>query len=236
MAQLKSEFISTAAHELRTPLTVMLGFADLLLDNEEIPEEERREYLQIISSKSESLSGIVDDLLDLSRIESGRLITLDRKLVSLDDTLQTLVDQYRDSCPHHQFITTLNDLETALFIDQNKIAQVVENLLSNAVKYSPDGGDIDIRTERTIDGFRLTISDQGIGMTPAQRERVFDKFYRVDGTNTAVGGLGLGMSIVKNIIETHGGTIWIESTLGHGTSAHILLPVPEQDANLSGES
>lgn len=233
MAQLKSEFISTAAHELRTPLTVMLGFSDLLLDNDNIDADAQREYLKIISTKSESLATIVDDLLDLSRIESGRLITLDRSMITLHETLQPLIDQYRDSCPHHQFITTLNDLDTELFIDQNKMGQVMENLLSNAVKYSPDGGLIDIRSERTIDGFRLTISDQGIGMTPAQLERVFDKFYRVDATNTAVGGLGLGMSIVRNIIETHGGNIWVESNMGRGTSAHILLPVSsQQDINV----
>jgi len=224
MTRLKSEFISTAAHELRTPLTAMLGFSDLLLESDDIPEETRREYLQIISTKSENLAAIVDDLLDLSRIESGRLITLDQKMVSLQPTLQLLIDQYRDSSPRHHFITRLDGIETPLFIDQNKLAQVIENLLSNAIKYSPAGGAITVTTELEREHFLLSVADQGIGMTPAQLERIFDKFYRVDGTNTAVGGLGLGMSIARNIIEAHNGEIWVESTIGKGTTSYIRLP------------
>ncbi|WP_321532713.1 ATP-binding protein [uncultured Desulfuromonas sp.] len=227
MAQLKSEFISTAAHELRTPLTAMLGFSDLLLESPDISEKERREYLQIISSKSESLAAIVDDLLDLSRIESGRLITLDQKPTPLHSTLVGLIEQYRDSCPDHQFITHLNDSDRVLFIDENKMAQVIENLLSNAVKYSPEGGNIVIETRQGPDGFLLTIADQGIGMTPAQVERIFNKFYRVDGTNTAVGGLGLGMSIAKHIVEAHHGEIWVESTFHQGTTSYVRLPLPD---------
>ncbi|EAT17258.1 PAS domain-containing protein [Desulfuromonas acetoxidans] len=227
MARLKSEFISTAAHELRTPLTAMLGFSDLLLESPDISAEERREYLQIISSKSESLAAIVDDLLDLSRIESGRLITLDQKQIPLQQTLVGLIEQYRDSCPDHQFITHLNDIDSMLYIDENKMAQVIENLLSNAVKYSPEGGNISIETRREPDGFLLTIADQGIGMTPAQVERIFNKFYRVDGTNTAVGGLGLGMSIAKHIVEAHQGEIWVESTINQGTTSYVRLPLSD---------
>ncbi len=226
MARLKSEFISTAAHELRTPLTAMLGFSDLLLESPDISEEERREYLQIISNKSERLAAIVDDLLDLSRIESGRLITLDQKLASLQQTLVPLIEQYRDSCLAHQFITRLNDMDTQLLIDENKMAQVIENLLSNAVKYSPQGGTIAIETRQDPDGFLLSIADEGIGMTPAQVERIFNKFYRVDGTNTAVGGLGLGMSIAKHIVEAHHGEIWVESTIDQGTTSYVRLPLP----------
>nr|WP_320049552.1 ATP-binding protein [uncultured Desulfuromonas sp.] len=229
MARLKSEFISTAAHELRTPLTAMLGFSDLLLESESIPPEEQREYLQIISTKTESLAAIVDDLLDLSRIESGRLITLDQKLISLEETLVMMVDQYRESCPNHHFDSSLDDIETLLFIDQNKMVQVIENLLSNAVKYSPKGGTIRIQSHKETNSFLLSVSDEGIGMTPAQVERIFDKFYRVDGTNTAVGGLGLGMSIAKNIIEAHHGEIWVESNIGQGTTSYIRLPLGESD-------
>ncbi|MCA1796207.1 MAG: PAS domain-containing protein [Geobacteraceae bacterium] len=227
MTRLKSEFISTAAHELRTPLTAMLGFSDLLLESQDIPEQERREYLQIISSKTESLAAIVDDMLDLSRIESGRLINLDQKYVSLKQTLGFLIGQYRDSSNGHHFVFRLNDIDTPLMIDENKMAQVIENLLSNAVKYSPQGGTVIIETHTEPHGFFLSISDEGIGMTPAQIEHIFDKFYRVDGTNTAVKGLGLGMSIAKHIVEAHHGEIWVESALGQGTTAHVRLPLPE---------
>ncbi|MFO7830347.1 MAG: ATP-binding protein [Desulfuromonadaceae bacterium] len=227
MAQLKSEFISTAAHELRTPLASMLGFSDLLLESQNLSEQERRDYLQIISNKTESLAAIVDDMLDLSRIEAGRLITLDQEYVSLTQTLDFLIGQYRDSSRAHHFVCQLKDIETPLLIDVNKMAQVIENLLSNAVKYSPQGGTISIETHTDTKSFFLTISDEGIGMTPAQLEHVFDKFYRVDGTDTAVRGLGLGMSIAKNIVEAHQGDIQVESTLGQGTVTHVRLPVPD---------
>lgn len=227
MARLKSEFISTAAHELRTPLTAIMGFAELLLLNDNLPAKSQHEYLNIITDKSEALSTIVDELLDLSRIEAGRIITLDLQQHPLHTVVQPFINQYRDSCPTHRIVTDFNDLETSLCIDKNKLTQAIENILSNAIKYSPKGGTITIKTHKTATNFIVTVSDQGIGMTPAQLERIFDKFYRVDSSNTAVGGLGIGLSIVKNIIESHHGTIRVDSELGVGSSVHIILPLPK---------
>lgn len=225
MERLKSEFISTAAHELRTPLTAIMGFAELLLLNDNLPAKSQHEYLNIITEKSEALATIVDELLDLSRIEAGRIITLDRQQHTLDTVVQPFINQYRDSCPTHQIVTDFNDLETNLYIDKNKLTQAIENILSNAIKYSPKGGTITIKTHKTATNFIITVSDQGIGMTAAQLERIFDKFYRVDSSNTAVGGLGIGLSIVKNIIESHHGTIQVNSELGVGSSVDITLPL-----------
>ena len=112
-----------------------------------------------------------------------------------------------------------------LFIDPGKIGQVLENLLSNAVKFSPAGGIIRVSGYRTDGEYEVTVADEGIGMEPEQAARIFDKFYRADASNTAVSGLGLGMSMVKSIVETHGGRIWVESRPGRGTEVHFTLPV-----------
>lgn len=226
MDRMKSEFISTAAHELRTPLAAILGFTELLLQGD-FDSAQQREFLSIIEGRAETLTQIVDDLLDLSRIESGRLMALDRSLCTLDAIVIPLVAQYRLATSLHQFETVLSADEGELWIDRGKIGQVMENLLSNAVKYSPDGGIIRVTGRSCQGNYEVTVSDQGIGMTPLQMERVFDKFYRADTGNTAIGGLGLGMAIARNIVEAHGGKIWVESTLGQGTQAHFSLPMAE---------
>lgn len=226
MDRMKSEFISTAAHELRTPLAAILGFTELLLQGN-FDSTQQREFLTIIEGRAETLTQIVDDLLDLSRIESGRLMALDRSLCTLDAIVIPLVAQYRLAASQHQFETVLSADEEDLWIDRGKIGQVMENLLSNAVKYSPDGGIIRVTGRSCQGNYEVTVSDQGIGMTPLQMERVFDKFYRADTGNTAIGGLGLGMAIARNIVEAHGGKIWVESTLGKGTQAHFTLPMAE---------
>lgn len=224
MDRMKSEFISTAAHELRTPLAAILGFTELLLQGD-FDSAQQREFLTIIEERAETLTQIVDDLLDLSRIESGRLMALDRSLCTLDAIVIPLVAQYRLAASQHQFETVLDADGGELWVDRGKISQVMENLLSNAVKYSPAGGIIRV-TSRSCQGTAtVTVSDQGIGMTPLQMERVFDKFYRADAGNTAIGGLGLGMAIARNIIEAHGGKIWVESTPGRGTQVHFTLPM-----------
>lgn len=224
MDRIKSEFISTAAHELRTPLTIILGFAELMLDRE-FPPEEEREFLQTIVNKAEGLSNLVNELLDLSRMESGGMIALQRTPCVMDDILLPLLEQYRTIYPSHQFTATFPEGTHEMSADSGKITQVLENLLSNAVKYSPGGGAIRMTAEMIDNFYQLTVSDKGIGMTPQQVERVFDKFYRADYANTAVGGLGLGMAIARNIIEAHGGTIRVESELGKGTNVTFTLPL-----------
>jgi signal transduction histidine kinase len=112
-------------------------------------------------------------------------------------------------------------------VDEGKIVQVIENILSNGVKYSPSGGPITVRGKISGNGYLLSVIDRGIGMTPEQSARVFDKFYRADSSNTAVGGTGLGMHIVKYFVEAHGGTIAVESAPGSGTAVHVTLPLYE---------
>ncbi len=225
MDRMKSEFVSTAAHELRTPLTVILGFAELLLMKLDFSQEQKEEFLQTIVLKAEGLSILVTELLDLSRMESGGMIALNRVPCSLDDILLPLVDQYRKIYPGYDFKTEMPSKKVELVVDPGKMDQVIENLLSNAVKYSPGGGQVDLKVDCDTDTCRVSVTDRGIGMSPSQVAKVFDKFYRVDFANTAIGGLGLGMAIVHNIIEAHGGTIRVDSALGKGTTVTFNLPL-----------
>lgn len=229
LEQIKSEFISTAAHELTSPLTSILGYSELLLDREltdRFSPDQKRDFLEEILSRSESLSKIVDDLLNISRIESGQPIPLDIQPVAMEPLLKKTIDNFMLINNGHTFEVLLpqRDDQPAL-VDHDRIQQVFENLISNAVKYSPKASTIKIECSFEENFYKVQITDQGIGMSEQQLEKVFDKFYRCDSSNTAVGGLGLGMSIVQQIVDSHHGNIEITSELGKGTRVTLRLPL-----------
>jgi|GEM_PF-2573167 len=225
--RMKNEFISTAAHELRTPLTAVMGYTELLLHPEEfnvIEPKEQNRVLTTIYEKACRLEGIVADLLDLSRVHSGCLIALSRASCDINSLLCRAVGGYQ----YRQDFTVALELdseEVVLWADEKKLEQVMDNLLSNAVKFSSESCQVFVRGHRDDDVYVIEVEDHGIGMTPKQVERVFDKFYRVDSSDTAPGGLGLGMSIVKNIVEAHSGTIEVQSVPGQGTCITVRLPI-----------
>jgi PAS domain S-box-containing protein len=222
--RMKTEFISTAAHELRTPMTSILGFAELLLGRTDLDEAQQRELLGIIHEKTYLLSQIVNDLLDMSRIEAGRGISLQCTLCDVNQVLGGWVRGLRQEDPRHRVLVKLPEQPVMLMIDRGKIIQVLENLFSNASKFSSPGKRIWL-TGRLMGGaFHVSVRDEGIGMTEQQVARVFDKFYRADMSNTGRPGLGLGMSIVKNIVEAHGGRIQVNSEVGEGTEVGFFLP------------
>lgn len=225
LEQMKSEFVSTAAHELRTPLTSILGFAELLLDTQAFTSSERGEFVTLIHDKAEKLSELIDELLDISRIEAGREIYLSLQTLPLGPLVETSLDFFRHSFPSHQFRLHLPSLPVFVYADQRRIGQVFDNLLSNAVKYSPEGGTITVRIEPGEEECTIFIRDEGIGMSTEQVSRIFDKFYRADASNTAVQGVGLGMTIVKELIESHGSEIMVQSTPGQGTTISFTLPM-----------
>ncbi|MEZ4600434.1 MAG: AAA family ATPase [Syntrophotaleaceae bacterium] len=229
--RLKNEFISTAAHELRTPLTIVMGYLELVMNREEpVSDEDRRNYLEIAYRHSEALAKIVEDLLDLSRVHAGRLISLNRSRQDLAALLERSASTWRGLSPRHDFTLHLPRTPIELSLDPDKIYQVLDNLVSNAVKFSPRGGKIRMKGEFLEGIFQVTVEDEGIGMHPEQVAHIFDKFYRADASDTAaVRGLGLGMSIVKQIVEGHGGRIWVESEVGRGTRVHFALPTDEGD-------
>lgn len=229
MDRMKSEFISTAAHELRTPLATILGYTELLSTPDkfgQFPPEKRTEFLAEIYQKGEKLSAIIDEMLDIGRIESGHPITLDRQPHPPGEVLGKVIRHFELQCPRHEFaLDWCGEQPPRVRCDLTRINQVLENLLTNAVKYSPQGGTIVIRSEVAGTDWVVSVIDQGIGMTPEQAERIFDKFYRADSSNTAIGGLGLGMSIARQIVELHRGRIWVKSEEGKGTTASFSLPL-----------
>ncbi|HAD03296.1 MAG: hypothetical protein A2091_10305 [Desulfuromonadales bacterium GWD2_61_12] len=225
----KDDFISTAAHELRTPLTSMIGYADLLredLEHGRFTPEEKSEFTRTICAKGEVLSRIIDDLLDISRIQRGMPLPLHCQPEDPAVLVGQTVRQFEMTSPQHRFLLDLAEvLPAVISCDRDRVTQVLENLLSNAVKYSPPGKIITTSVAVDGDKVRITVSDEGIGMTPEQLDHVFEKFYRADTTDTAVGGLGLGMNIARQIVESHGGAIQVTSTPGVGTRASFTLPV-----------
>lgn len=223
--RMKSDFVATAAHEFRTPLAAILGFTELLLEPEARSKAERSEFLHLIHEKSEALARMVNNLLDISRIESGEELPLSRSSNPLSVLIGHVLPLFEKYHTRHTFEVQLPEPPVMLDVDADTVEQVFENIIGNAVKYSPQGGTVRIAA-LIEDGFcRIAISDQGIGMSPQEAARVFDKFYRVDSSNTAVRGTGLGMTIVQHIIETHGGKIWIESCKGKGTTVYFTLPL-----------
>ncbi len=228
--QLKSEFISTAAHELNTPLATIMGYVDLLRHSQEFgpfPEKQSREFLDIIVGKVDMLSRIVNDLLDIGKIEGGYRLNVEKKPTALRNLLAGVISDFERQSPRHLFTLTVDDAAPEMMtVDEGRVVQMLENLLGNAVKYSPDGGTVALNVSTKSDHIQIAISDCGIGMTTAELERIFEKFYRADISDTSVRGLGLGMSIVREIIEAHDGEIRIESVLGEGTRVELSLPLP----------
>jgi len=223
--RMKSEFITTAVHELSTPLTAIFGFSEFLLDNPELGETEKQEFLTIINEKADFLSGLVGELLDISRIESGKPLALQKEPYSVQELFERPIQHLHQLSAEHQISIELDSPEVELLADKEKIWQVMENLCSNAVKYSPVGGEVKITGQASEKNYRVTVSDQGIGLTKDQTSKVFEKFYRCNQTDTSVGGTGLGLTIVKHIVESHDGQIWIDSELGQGTEVHLVLPL-----------
>jgi|GEM_PF-2367985 len=225
---MRKEFISTAAHELRTPLSVLIGYCELLTDPEmagKFSSQRRQDALAMIKEKGLVLDQIIDDLLDINRIEAGLKFGLKFETVNPNLLLKKAFEEIKIKAPRREVTCQIPEgVDPHLVCDGQRIMQVIENLLSNALKYSSEGGVITLAGTDYDDGYEISVTDDGIGMTPDQIERIFDKFYRVDSSNTAVGGLGLGMNIVKEIVDAHHGSITIESNLGQGTCVKVRLP------------
>lgn len=224
--RLKNEFVSTAAHKMRTPLTSIQGFAELLLLRNDIGDDERQKYLNYINQKAVNLSGIISDLIDIERIESGASFRLKKMLCQIDCIIKDIVELFSAANKTHRFETHFAEQAVQLNIDKNKIIQMLKNLIKNAVRYTPDGGRIRISGQVRHEQYEITVEDRGIGMTPEETAKIFDKFFRADATTTAIEGTGLGMSIVKYIVKAHKGDITVQSKYGEGTQVAVTLPMP----------
>lgn len=221
--QLKNDFISIASHELCTPVSVITGYAEILLD--EVESEQQKEYLEVILKKTETLGRIIDDLGVVNRLESGESLQIKKAENDLLKTVKDVCKVYQLRFPDKQIHLESPETPLNLLFDEVRIRQVLDNLLSNAVKYSNDIHDaIDLSVVDQEEHVLIRIADQGIGMSKDELKLIYDKFFRAKNERPFVGGLGLGMAIVKNIIESHNGTIDIISQRNVGMTVTVALP------------
>lgn len=226
-AQIKDEFISMAGHELRTPLTAIQGYAELLLRHLDLDAETRQHSLATIFEKAQELSQITDDLLDLSRLETAPNPHQRKTVVEAKNLVERVTQKVLRKIPRHRLDKRLPEFPIRLFVDESRMERALEHLLENAVKFSSPHGLITLCGRQEGGDFFFQIEDEGIGMSPEQVDKAFDKFYRADSSDSAIPGLGLGLSVAKKIVEEHGGRIWLESTPGKGTRVLFSIPFAE---------
>lgn len=234
LSRLKSEFISIASHELRTPMTSILGFSELLLTRSP-SDAPNRFMMAVIHDEALRLSGLVDNLLDSSRIETGRM-TVELEPVDLVTLLLPLVKTLGGPAPNHTLMVEMAPDVRWVMADPGRLQQILTNLIDNAIKYSPNGGRVVIATRlhRPTNEVVISVSDQGIGIPPDHLERIFDRFQRVDSSETrTIRGTGLGLYIARHLVELHGGKMRVESEVGRGsTFSFTLRPAePVQQGN-----
>ena len=225
----KSEFLSIVSHEFRTALTGIQGFSELIRDGGLEPDEVRA-YGGYIFNDAERVNRLIGDMLDLDRMESGRM-TMRTMDVDINDILMEAISRTAPSAVTVEFKSDLDPRLPIVAGDRDRLIQVVGNLVNNAVKYSPEGGTITLSSR--VDGrFALvSVTDTGIGIPQEEIGHVFERFRRVrSGAAQSIPGTGLGLTIVKQIVELHGGKIWVESAVGHGSSFHFTIPLAPEGA------
>jgi signal transduction histidine kinase/DNA-binding response OmpR family regulator len=226
-SQHKSEFLASMSHELRTPLNAVIGFSEVLLERMFGDLNERQEdYLRDILSSGRHLLALLNDVLDLSKVEAGHM-ELDPTEFAVAETVDYALSMVRERAAAHG-ITLSRDLGPGVDLvraDELRVKQVLLNLLSNAVKFTPDGGRVQVRARTTATHLEITVSDTGMGIDPADRQRIFDSFQQGGRAARQVEGTGLGLTLTKRIVELHGGHLWLASEVGHGSTFGFTLPL-----------
>lgn len=225
--RMKSAFVATVSHELRTPLTAIKGFISTLLADDSFPEEDRREFYVIIDHECDRLTRLINDLLNIARIEAGESLKPHYTEVDLKRLAQKVVMIQQQASNRHQLILEAPEEFPNIIADEDKIDQVLTNLISNAIKYSPDGGQVRVRLQASDDKVHISVEDQGIGIPKEHLPKIFDRFHRVHTEdNRKIYGTGLGLYLVKHLVEQiHLGRVWAESEVGVGSTFHVELPM-----------
>lgn len=228
----KDEFISIASHELKTPMTSVKGYIQLLersIEKNDIETTKAR--LSKVQNQIEKLNTLIADLLDISKIESGKL-KLNKKYFQFDVLIEHVLEILQQSHPDVKFVKK-GSFEGEIYGDDIRIEQVILNFMTNALKYAPDSNEIHIKSRREGDQAYFSVKDFGIGMTEENIDKVFNKFYRIEETSERFQGLGIGLYICKEIIELHHGEIGVHSQPGEGSEFYFTLPLnPEKEENI----
>jgi signal transduction histidine kinase len=228
LEQQKDEFIAVASHELKTPVTSIKGYADILQDRfEKANETENTRLMQRLNKQVDRLATFIKDLLDTTKIVEGKL-PLDITRFDLNELIAERVDELKRLSAKHDIVFRQRSDRGEIAADKERIEQVLTNLIINAIKYSPDGGDITIKTEDTKYALKVSVQDKGIGIPEEMQPKVFDRFFRVGRPHAeSFSGMGLGLYISAGIIQRHGGTINVESKPGKGSTFYFIIPYQE---------
>lgn len=226
LEQAKSDFVSTVSHELRTPLTSIKAYtATLRRKDVDFDEETRQEFLRVVEEETDRLTRLISDLLDMSKIESGRM-ELNKREFDLAELVRIVCEKLRSQADKHRISIHLESRSLPVYADADKIEQVLVNLIDNAIKYSPQGGDVEVTLKVHRREAELVVTDHGVGIPEEHLPHIFEKFHRVDNRATReIYGTGLGLFVSKSIVEAHDGAIWAESVLGEGSTFHFTLPL-----------
>jgi len=222
--QIRIDFVANVSHELRTPLTAIKGYADTLIEDIEQSRAPQKEFLEVIARNTDRLMNLINDLLDISSLESTDI--LHKATISTEDLTQRVVSQMGGAFEAKNQTVDVEARAKLLFADPRRVEQVVTNLVDNASKYTPKGGKVHIAwvSEDKNDVY-LKVSDSGPGIPPEHHSRLFERFYRVDKARSReLGGTGLGLAIVKHIMQRHEGSVWVESKPGSGSTFICKFP------------
>ncbi len=224
--RMKSAFVATVSHELRTPLTSIKGFISTLLQDDTFPEEERREFYTIIDHECDRLTRLINDLLNISRIEAGESLKPNYTLVDLKQLAKKVLMIQKQTTEIHELVLDAPDEFPEIVGDEDKLDQILTNLVNNAIKYSPEGGRVTVHLKVEDQSVLIGVEDQGIGIPKEHLSKVFERFHRVHTEdNRKIYGTGLGLYLVKYLVEKiHFGEIWVESEVGKGSTFWVRLP------------
>ncbi len=236
--RMKTEFVAIAAHELRTPMTPIKGFISMLAQDEfdSFSFEERKEYYDIIEQNVDRLNRLINDLLNVTRIERGIALQLFWEDVDLTALAESVFEVQRGMTNTDKHPLVVDSVPSPIFatVGKDQLEQILQNLVSNAIKYSPDGGEVRIilREETDTDSLLCGVQDHGTGIPESAKAKLFKPYRRIHNPKTvSVKGTGIGLFLVKNLVEAHHGTIWVESELGKGTTFWFRIPKTPQDEN-----
>ena len=225
--RIKDEMISAVSHEMRTPLTAMLGFSEFMLENE-VPPSQQREYLRTIHRETEKLDELIGNFLSIQRLQAHQDRTAG--LVSVD--IGALLEETGFHCAvlsqGHRLTVKCPPGLPFIMGDRGDLREMLDNLVSNAVKFSPNGGEVHVEAHQEGDHIEILVRDEGIGIPADMLEKVFEQFYQVDGTDRRrFRGTGLGLALVREVVNAHSGRVWAESVIDKGSTFHVLLPLQE---------